>query len=232
MNQVLVTTSWDDGHLLDIRLASLLKKYDIKGTFYIAPRNRELPPDTRLSNVQIKELSQWFEIGAHTMTHPRLTTLSDQEAEKEIRDSKLYLEEVVGRPVTSFCYPQGYYTSVHMKLVQEADFALARTVRRFAMQVGDSPYALPTTLHTYRHWSDAVPILRAVGWKKFLSCYFSWEVLAKELFDQCLVRGGVFHLWGHSWETDRRGDWQRLERVLQYIANRPGVTYITNRELL
>jgi hypothetical protein len=34
---IYVTTSWDDGHKLDMKLAVLLKKYGIKGTFYICP---------------------------------------------------------------------------------------------------------------------------------------------------------------------------------------------------
>ena len=31
----LVTTSWDDGHPLDIRLAEMLARYGVLGTFYI-----------------------------------------------------------------------------------------------------------------------------------------------------------------------------------------------------
>ena len=31
-----ITTSWDDGHTLDLRLADLLDKYDLRGTFYVA----------------------------------------------------------------------------------------------------------------------------------------------------------------------------------------------------
>ena len=32
---ILITTSWDDGHPLDLRLAELLHKYDVPATFYI-----------------------------------------------------------------------------------------------------------------------------------------------------------------------------------------------------
>ena len=37
----IVTTSWDDGHKLDLKLAKLLKKYGVPATFYIAPNNRQ-----------------------------------------------------------------------------------------------------------------------------------------------------------------------------------------------
>src|SRR4051794_21779274 len=39
---VFITTSWDDGHPLDIRIAELLAKYDLPGTFYI-PRASQRP---------------------------------------------------------------------------------------------------------------------------------------------------------------------------------------------
>ena len=34
--KTLITTSWDDGNKLDIKVAELLDKYGMKGTFYIA----------------------------------------------------------------------------------------------------------------------------------------------------------------------------------------------------
>ncbi|MCX6750242.1 MAG: polysaccharide deacetylase family protein, partial [Candidatus Pacearchaeota archaeon] len=107
--QIIVTTSWDDGHKLDLRLAKLLKKYNIKGTFYISPRNREFKKEDLLTDKEIIELSKDFEIGAHTMTHPRLTKVSEEEAFKEILESKRYLEKLTGKEIKSFCYPGGDY---------------------------------------------------------------------------------------------------------------------------
>ena len=66
----------------------------------------------------------------------------------------------------------------------------------------------------------------------FVRYYRHWDVLAMAMFDRVMVRGGVFHLWGHSWEIENHKDWQRLEAVLKYISRRPGVVYATNQELL
>lgn len=30
-----ITTSWDDGHPLDLRVAELLSEYHLQGTFYV-----------------------------------------------------------------------------------------------------------------------------------------------------------------------------------------------------
>jgi peptidoglycan/xylan/chitin deacetylase (PgdA/CDA1 family) len=47
------------------------------------------------------------EIGAHTVTHPALSDLDPARQEGEMRGSKRQLEEIVGRPITSFAYPHG-----------------------------------------------------------------------------------------------------------------------------
>jgi len=60
MNKIIVTTSWDDGHKFDIRLAKLLDKYGLKGTFYITKNFQG-----RLSKEEIKSISKNHEIGAH-----------------------------------------------------------------------------------------------------------------------------------------------------------------------
>ena len=61
--------------------------------------------------------------------------------------------------------------------------------------------------------------------------FWNWDSLAVELFDRVMATGGVFHLWGHSWQVDGNGDWDRLERVFGHISLRPGVRYVDNGEL-
>jgi hypothetical protein len=62
--------------------------------------------------------------------------------------------------------------------------------------------------------------------------YLGWDELAIRWFELCLKQGGIYHLWGHSWEVDARGDLGRLERVLKHISGRPQVTYATNRNAI
>jgi hypothetical protein len=44
--------------------------------------------------------------------------------------------------------------------------------------------------------------------------------------------GGIFHLFGHSWEIERFGLWDELDEVLAYIAAHDNVMYLTNGELI
>ncbi|MEJ2009804.1 MAG: polysaccharide deacetylase family protein, partial [Acidobacteriota bacterium] len=66
-------------------------------------RSRQL-----LSLAQIRDLQrQGVHFGSHTLTHPCLTSLSDREIEREVRDSKRKLEDLLGTEVPCFSYPWG-----------------------------------------------------------------------------------------------------------------------------
>lgn len=231
--RVFVTTSWDDGHILDVRLAELLERHGLTGTFYVAPKSRELPARARLSVAALRVLADRFEIGGHTLTHPRLPSITLSQAASEIRQGKEDLEQSLGARVCSFAYPGGTYDMRHLPLVRKAGFVMARTVQRHITVLGSDPLQVGTTVHAYRHWTDVNRIFRRGGLhvldaRKLL---WHWDVFAFAMFDQVFTDGGIFHLWGHSWEIDNHGDWDRLDRVLAYIGGRPDVAYVTNAEL-
>jgi peptidoglycan/xylan/chitin deacetylase (PgdA/CDA1 family) len=167
------------------------------------------------------------------MSHRFLPTITLAEAATEITTSKQYLETVIGRPVTSFCYPAGQYTASHLPLVIAAGFLYARTVKRFCFANEGAPFETATSVHTYDHWLDIWPLFRFVRYNpwRFFQLYRRWDVQAKAMFDHVLEHGGIFHLWGHSWEVDGHGDWARLESVLAYIGGHANVHYVTNAEI-
>ena len=62
---------------------------------------------------------------AHTLTHPNLTALTEDDARREIVGSKARLEARLGRPVEAFCYPAGLHGERERRLVAEAGFRVA-----------------------------------------------------------------------------------------------------------
>jgi peptidoglycan/xylan/chitin deacetylase (PgdA/CDA1 family) len=48
-----------------------------------------------------------WEIGSHTVTHPRLTQVDDERLAAELSDSKHTIERRLGRPCTAIAYPYG-----------------------------------------------------------------------------------------------------------------------------
>jgi peptidoglycan/xylan/chitin deacetylase (PgdA/CDA1 family) len=72
------------------------------------------------------------EFGAHTRTHPILSTLpGEKDMSAEIAGSKRILEERLGRPVEHFCYPNGKphdFTDGVIRVVRDAGFRTATTM--------------------------------------------------------------------------------------------------------
>src|SRR5208283_1908206 len=101
----IVTTSWDDGSVLDLRLARLLDKYGLHGTFYVPTKYRY----DSLTDRDLKDIAQHHEIGAHGVNHKDLTRLPWAEMVEEISHSKLALESALRREITVFCYPFGHF---------------------------------------------------------------------------------------------------------------------------
>jgi peptidoglycan-N-acetylglucosamine deacetylase len=233
-----ITTSWDDGHPLDLRLAELLDRYHLPATFYVPLRNSR----PTLSPAQIRELSQRFEIGAHTVNHLRLKGLAETQARREIGDSKKHLEDILGKPCSIFCFPGGNYDRIHFRMLRDAGFAGARTVELLSFarpRTRDGVAVIPTTIQAYprrttsylrnalkRFSVEAVWNLLRGGSTK------NWPEFAAVLLQRAAGGGGVFHLWGHSWEIEEAGQWQALERTLQAISQyRRCASFVTNLEL-
>ena len=71
---------------------------------------------------QVEEMARHdVEMGAHTVSHPELPGLDDAVLRREIRDSKDAIEQRLGRPVTSFCYPRGRFDD---RVEREVDAAV------------------------------------------------------------------------------------------------------------
>ena len=74
---------------------------------------------------QIKTLSDnGFEIGSHGMTHSLLTAeyMNENKIIFELNNSKIWLEKVTGKPVTSFCFPAGRYNAKMIELAKQVGY--------------------------------------------------------------------------------------------------------------
>ena len=235
---LVVTTSWDDGHPADARLAALLAKYGIAGTFYVPTRNSEGRPV--LEKGQIRELAARFEIGGHSTDHVVLTKLSIEQADQQIRENKRWLEDVTSLSVRGFCYVRGRHNSALRDVVEKAGFDYARTGESLHSGIAGDRFELPTTIQLFPH--DKVVYLKNLMRGRFtfdrarlFSTALSSATLVERIdrtVDYCRNNGGYFHLWGHSWEIEEWGLWNDLEIVLQRLAEHASSTeFLTNHQV-
>lgn len=230
-----VTISVDDGSADDMRTADLLDKYGLQATFYMPARNPERPV---ISPAEMRGLAQRFEIGSHTLNHTPLKFLSDEKANREIVEGKQWMEDALGKPVTSFCYPRGKFNGTTPQLVEKAGFIGARTSlqnlhqfpqNRFLWGVSTLAFSLSKLIHV-RH---ALLEGNFTGIRNFFRDYkgaTDWEQHFHCALDYVEQHGGIAHLTMHSWETESLGEWKKLEAVFAAISRRR-LTSVSNGHL-
>ena len=89
-----------------------------------------LPNDLMMSSTEVKTLHQaGMQIGAHTVSHPILARLRDDEAMQEIQASKVFLQDLLGERIGLFAYPNGKpgedYSAQTVNVVRQLDFDAA-----------------------------------------------------------------------------------------------------------
>lgn len=220
-----LTTSWDDGHPLDLKLAEMLARHAIAATFYVPVANAEARPVLETSHLR-QIADSGFEIGSHTHDHVRLDRLTPRQIHDQIARGKMGLEQKLGSPVTGFCYPGGKGISRARPAAAALGITHARTVEMFRLDRGTDPLARPTSLHFHPHGLDA--LLRNWGRQGLgpdrlrlcLGCAIrpSLEARLDWLIQQAVLRQGLLHVWGHSWEIEAFGLWPTLDRFLARAA--------------
>lgn len=231
-----VTISIDDGHITDLKTVELLEKYGLAATFYIPCRNPERPV---MTSSDIRGIARRFEVGGHTLNHTPLRFLQPQKAWAEIRDGKSWLEDEVGRPIVSFCYPRGKFNGKLAAMVKQAGFVGARTCLLNVTSFPKNPFSWGVSTHAGNH-SLYIQIRHALLEGNFVGasnyfrtygCATEWDKHFLHALDDVEAHGGIAHLYMHSWEIDESQDWAKLERVFASIAARTALTRITNGDL-
>ena len=204
-----IESSWDDGHKLDMKTAELLKKYGIRGTFYIIVNNADREDHLSWKEIKCLRREFGFDIGSHTMSHPQdLKKLYEEDLWYEIQNSKDLLETVLGENISKFCYPRGRYNEVVKSMVNKAGYVEARTTIVGHLEKPKNTLEKHTTVHVY----DGRPEYAQKNW-----LVYAREKLAEAMKDP---KDKVFHIWGHSEEVDRGNQWDNLETFFKELTEK------------
>jgi len=117
----------DDGYKDAIENAyPILKSFNYTATLFII--TNDVGKEGYLSWDDIKTLkNEGWVIGSHTLNHPNLTNIKEDEAKKEITQSKEILESNLKTSIDFFCYPAGKFNQKIINLVQKANYKAAVT---------------------------------------------------------------------------------------------------------
>jgi len=143
-----VALTFDDGLVDNFEtLGPLLLQEGVPATVFVVTGWLGQPHPaadwTRVMNEsEVRDLAQQgVEIGAHTHTHPDLTTLSQEDAEEELARSRRELERITGSPIAVAAYPYGKANDETRAAAGDAGFAAA--CRTLGHGSWSDPFDLP-----------------------------------------------------------------------------------------
>jgi peptidoglycan/xylan/chitin deacetylase (PgdA/CDA1 family) len=122
-----VVISFDDGYLSQyVSAFPTLRSHDWPGvlnlqTSFLRTRFGMVPWRVR------RLIGAGWEIDAHSVTHPNLTTVDDAQLWNEVSGARTTLQWEFGIPVDFFCYPSGKYDARVIDAVRRAGFSGATT---------------------------------------------------------------------------------------------------------
>ena len=150
--QPFVCLTFDDGYRDTFDLAyPLLKGHNIPFAVYVTTGFVDQTASvwwydqTDVMNweqIQALDADPLCTIGAHTITHPRLSTLTEDDMRNEIVVSKRRLEEVLVHTVDHFSYPHGDYNDDTITIVRDCGFRTALMAWGGTVRRGDSSFLL------------------------------------------------------------------------------------------
>ncbi len=121
-----IAITFDDGYLNNyIHAFPILKKYAATATLYIIPdaiASHGYMGGTakHMNDSQIKEMVKaGMRIGSHTMSHCDLTSIREEDYQRELAESKRLLEQRFKTHIESIAYPCGLYNEKIVNLVKE-----------------------------------------------------------------------------------------------------------------
>lgn len=217
-----LTLSYDDGVVQDIRLIDIMNKYGLKGTFninsgsYLEEDAKREKFYGRMKLSEAKELytNSGHEVAVHGYTHPFLEKLRSDEVITEIIDDRRAIERDYGVIARGMAYPYGTYNAETVDILGKCGVCYSRTVK--STESFDMP----------KNWLELNP-----------TCHHNnprLMELAKKFAEEDMrhwARGWMFYLWGHSYEFDDADNWQVIEEFAKYIGGRDDIWYATNIEV-
>ena len=217
-----LTLSYDDGVEQDERLLSILKKNGLKVTFNLnsglfVEEGHVFPEGFLGRRVTLNKALNLYndsnvEVAVHTITHPNLIDLKEDEIRKEVFVDRTNLETMFNKFVRGMAYPFGDTNEEVERILTESGIVYSRTcVSTEKFDIPTNWLELPATCH------HTNPRLMELA-KEMIEANQEGEPM-------------MFYLWGHAYEFERDNNWEVIENFASYIGHKEDIWYATNIEI-
>lgn len=210
--------SYDDGVEEDIEFINLIEKYNLKGSFNLNfglmenhfewkhPSGKTIK---RLSLQTATQLYKNHEVASHTMTHPDLENLKENEILLEMGRDKENLEILFERKIKGFALPFSFYSPLIKECVKKTGFEYGRiSEESLSFDPGTDCFAWKPGIF---HLNDKV--------EAFVNSFLETD---KEL-SLCTIAG-------HSYDLEVENKWGLLENIFKKINDNENILSMTMAE--
>ena len=216
--RIALTSDWDDGTEHDRRLAAIMNRHGLKGSFNLC--SGKLGMDSQQSGWknliredEVATLYQGHEVCSHSVHHLRPWSIPIDQLRWEILEDRRRLEALVGYPVRGFVLPYGWPTGYAWckELVRSCGLQYLRHSESTLQ------FDLPSDF---------------LDWKPTCHCGAEltklWTTMLNRSKDQ---PGQLFNIFGHSYEFEDDLGWEPIETFAALAGETPGVWHATKGEI-
>lgn len=219
-----LTFSYDDGVTQDQRLIDLFDKYGMKCTFNLNTALGGMGggnmhegvtySSVRYQTSEYMRLYKNHEVAVHTLTHPWLTRVSDEDVIREVEQDRKTLSEIMGYNVVGMAYPMGAVDDRVIELIGKyTGVKYSRTTK---------------STYNFEPQSELLrfnPTLRHTEWDKMFE-------LGEKFINLKCDKKQIYYVWGHAYEFDYDNSWSRFEDFLKMMSGHEDICYCNNTEAL
>ncbi len=181
-----VAVTFDDGFASTIEtVLPILTSYAIPATFFIPTahfgkeaawindkdRRKLTGPILTAENLKLLSKNKGVTIGSHGMNHLRLTEIKDDDARKELSESKNILENMLGKKVIMHSFPFGEYEDRHIAMARKAGYDHVFTVDPTVVTGAGETFVIGRVQVEPTDWllEFKLKVLGAYRWHPFVS---------------------------------------------------------------
>lgn len=207
----ILTMSYDDGQIFDLKLIEIFDKYGIRGTFHL--NSGRIGKEGYVSADDIRNKFKNHEVACHTVNHPWLEKCPDSVIIKEILDDRENLEKICGYAVRGMSYPFGTHDEKVREIAKNCGIVYSRTTE------DNRWFSIP---RDFMQWP---------GTCHHKSCLEKGKYFLERIENGGKWFSGLLYVWGHSFEFDRENNWDLIEEFCKMMSGHKDIWYATNIEI-
>ena len=222
MPEKYVVMGFDDGITQDVRIMEILKKYNLRATFFINSGllGADWTANVKVSHVrytehQIREgIYDGFEVEAHSKRHPSLKNATFENIIDQVQGDIDAIADMTGAAPKGLAYPGGTKDvdeNVVSVIEENTSAGYGRTT------TSTDSFELP---ERFLYWNPTAHVnsSNAAGLaKKFVNA---------EIGDEDML----LCFWGHGYEFDQANSWDRFESLCKYLSEQDDLVFVTYGE--